>query len=123
MSATLDALDAKLDAIAAQLAQLVEYQKQSAARQSAAPRSAESGEPCFGNYGRRKGEPVRGAALADLEYYAAGCRRTLGDEAKARFHDKERALLAAIEAEINRQQGGAPSLVIPPDDGSDSIPF
>jgi hypothetical protein len=59
----------------------------------------------FPNYGRSKGGPIRGATLQDLEYYANGARRSLGDPSKARWHDKERALLAAIEAEIARQRG------------------
>jgi hypothetical protein len=42
--------------------------------------------------------PIRGASAQDLEFYATGARRTLADPGKARFHDKERALLAAIEA-------------------------
>jgi hypothetical protein len=60
----------------------------------------------FPNYGRSKGAPIQGATMQDLEYYAAGARRTLDDPSKSRWHDKERALLAAIEAEIARQRGG-----------------
>jgi hypothetical protein len=60
----------------------------------------------FPNYGRSKGGPIRGATMQDLEYYANGARRSLADPGKARWHDKERALLAAIEAEIARQRGG-----------------
>lgn len=60
----------------------------------------------FPNYGRSKGGPIRGASMQDLEYYANGARRSLADPGKARWHDKERALLAAIEAEISRQRGG-----------------
>lgn len=60
----------------------------------------------FPNYGRSKGMPVSGAAMGDLEFYANGARRTLNDPGKQRFHDKERQLLAAIEAEIARQGGG-----------------
>jgi hypothetical protein len=60
----------------------------------------------FPNYGRSKGGPIRGATMQDLEYYANGARRSLADSSKARWHDKERALLAAIEAEISRQRGG-----------------
>ena len=44
--------------------------------------------------------------MQDLEYYANGCKRTLNDPGKARWHDKEKVLLAAIEAEIARQGGG-----------------
>jgi len=60
----------------------------------------------FPNYGRSKGGPIRGATMQDLEYYANGARRSLADPSKSRWHDKERALLAAIEAEIARQRGG-----------------
>jgi hypothetical protein len=60
----------------------------------------------FPNYGRSKGGPIRGATMQDLEYYANGARRSLNDPSKSRWHDKERALLAAIEAEIARQRGG-----------------
>ncbi len=61
----------------------------------------------FGNYGRSKNQPVYGASESDLDYYAAGCRRTLADHAKARFHDTESVLLAAIESELLRQRGGS----------------
>lgn len=64
------------------------------------------GGPVFPPYGRSKGLPIRGANVQDLEFYANGARRTLGDPGKARFHEKERALLAIIEAEQARQHGG-----------------
>lgn len=60
----------------------------------------------FPNYGRSKGGPIRGATMQDLEYYANGARRSLADPSKSRWHDKERQLLASIEAEIARQRGG-----------------
>jgi len=66
----------------------------------------------FPPYGRSRGMPIRGASAQDLEFYATGARRTLADPGKARFHDKERTLLTAIEAEQARQGGGGP-----PDDG------
>ena len=83
----------------------------------AAPRAgASAGRPAGGGgadggmvfppYGRSKGMPVKGGSMQDLEYYANGCKRTLNDPGKARWHDKERVLLAAIEAEIARQGGG-----------------
>ncbi len=79
-----------------------------APRASAPPMSGGGGGgEVFPPYGRSKGAPVRGATMGDLEYYASGCRRTLTDPAKARWHDKERSLLAAIDAEIARQ-GGTP---------------
>ena len=79
------------------------------AQQRRAPSSA-PGEPptVFPPYGRSRGMPIRGASAQDLEFYATGARRTLADPGKARFHDKERALLAAIEQEQARQGGGTP---------------
>ena len=69
---------------------------------------AAPGEPptVFPPYGRSRGMPIRGASAQDLDFYATGARRTLADPGKARFHDKERALLNAIEAEQARQGGG-----------------
>ena len=66
--------------------------------------------------------------MQDLEYYAAGCKRTLNDPGKARWHDKERVLLAAIEAEIARQGGGGGraddgGFGEPPPPGDEDAPF
>lgn len=66
-----------------------------------APVSVNSGA-CFPNYGKAKGQPVAGASMADLEYYLRGCLRTLADESKSRWHDKERELAAVIRAEMAR---------------------
>lgn len=89
----------------------------------------------FPNYGRSKGGAIYGATMQDLEYYANGARRSLADPSKSRWHDKERALLASIEAEIARQRGGdadaprAGGFGHPPGDGDppphtdDDIPF
>jgi hypothetical protein len=60
----------------------------------------------FPNYGRSKGGPIQGATMQDLEYYANGARRSLADPSKSRWHEREKQLLASIEAEISRQQGG-----------------
>lgn len=74
---------------------------------AARPAGAAGGDGMvFPPYGRSKGMPVRGGSMQDLEYYANGCKRTLNDPSKSRWHDKERVLLAAIEAEIARQGGG-----------------
>jgi len=62
--------------------------------------------PVFPPYGRSKGQPVAGASVGDLDYYAAGCQRTLDDPAKARWHEKERALLDAVQAERAKHGGG-----------------
>jgi hypothetical protein len=77
----------------------------------AAPRAASRASSSSGGgsgavfppYGRSKGAPIFGATTEDLEYYAAGSRRSLADPAKQRWHEKERELLAAIEAEMARQ--------------------
>lgn len=76
---------------------------------SSAPRASGGGDASgmvFPPYGRSKGLPISGASMQDLEFYANGCRRTLSDPGKARWHDKERVLLAAIEGEMSRQGGG-----------------
>jgi hypothetical protein len=86
----------------------------------------------FPNYGRSKAAPIRGASQQDLEYYANGARRSLDDPSKERFHDKERALLAAIDQELARQAGGGGSAgevspfggeEPPPPGDDDNIPF
>jgi hypothetical protein len=59
----------------------------------------------FPPYGRSKGMPIAGASPQDIEFYINGCRRTLDDPAKSRWHEKERVLLAALEAELARQRG------------------
>lgn len=70
-----------------------------------------SGET-FPPYGRSKGMPIFGASMGDLEFYANGSKRSLADPSKSRWHDKERQMLAAIEAEVVRQ-GGTPSADVP----------
>lgn len=79
----------------------------------------------FPPYGRSKGMPISGATMQDLEFYANGSRRSLSDPSKARFHDKERVLLAAIEAEIARQSGGGGvrDELNPPPLGDEDAPF
>ncbi len=98
LAASLQSLHAKVDAL-------------SATRSTSAPAASSGGASgaTFPNYGRAKNQPVSGATASDLDYYAQGCRRTLNDPGKARWHDKERTLLAAIEAELARQSGTAPA--------------
>jgi hypothetical protein len=92
---------------------------------SSAPRSSGGGGGggmVFPPYGRSKGQPIAGASMGDLEFYANGCKRTLNDPGKSRWHDKERQLLAAIEAEMARQQGGGGDDGPPPPGDSDAPP-
>lgn len=80
----------------------------------------------FPNYGRSKGQSIAGAPVAELQFYANGCRRSLADSSKSRFHDKERALLEAIEAEIFRQgnaRGDVTADGPPPHTDDDAQPF
>jgi hypothetical protein len=72
----------------------------------AAPSSGGDGL-VFPPYGRSKGAPIAGASVQDLEFYISGSRRSLDDPSKARWHDKERVLLAAMEAELARRTGGS----------------
>ncbi len=80
--------------------------RRAASSSASSSSSGGGGGEVFPNYGRSKGGPIRGATMQDLEYYANGARRSLADPSKARWHDKERALLASIEAEIARQREG-----------------
>ena len=111
------------DGFALQLGELAIGAAAEPARRSQAAASA-SGAPAgmvFPPYGRSKGAPIAGATTQDLEYYASGARRSLADPAKSRWHEKERQLLAAIEAELARQGGGAmPPRPQPQDD--DDVP-
>jgi hypothetical protein len=117
-----------------QLGELVIGGQAEAARPSraaAAPAPSAGGLPTvFPNYGRSKGGAIRGASQQDLEYYANGARRSLADPSKERFHDKERALLAAIDQELSRQGGGSGGDEgsgggdePPPHGDDDNIPF
>jgi hypothetical protein len=81
------------------------------------------GGEVFPPYGRSKGMPIRGASMGDLEFYANGSRRSLNDPGKSRFHEKEKLLLAAIEAEISRQKGGGGADSEPPPPGDEDAPF
>lgn len=127
----LDAIEERMITISANTQRILDALAGGRAAPSAPAAPARTGSgPALPNYGRRKGEPIEGCPIADLEYYANGARRSLDDPAKARWHDKERALLAAIEAEIARQRGGG-GLVEPASTGGfgdstnpdDAIPF
>ncbi len=79
-------------------------------RPAAAPARNSAGGPTFPNFGSLKGQPISGASVKDLRFYAHAAVRSLGDPSKARFHDKERANLAAYNAEIVRQ--GQPTQIV-----------
>jgi hypothetical protein len=79
----------------------------------------------FPNYGKAKGQPVAGASERDLQFYRSGCVKTLEDPAKAKWHDRERALLAAINAELEKLHGPAqmPESDGPPPHSDEDAPF
>jgi hypothetical protein len=77
----------------------------------------------FPPYGRSKGAPIAGASIQDLEFYINGSRRSLDDPSKARWHDKERALLAVMEAELARQKGGGGGSAAGHDDYDNTPPY
>jgi hypothetical protein len=74
--------------------------------------------PVFG-FGKSKGQPVAGASVRDLQYYGDAACSSLGNPDKERFHAKERALLAAINAELKKH--GEPAIV-PPGEAHDDAP-
>jgi hypothetical protein len=94
------------------------------ARRPAPASSSASGEGMvFPPYGRSRGAPIAGASIQDLEFYINGSRRSLDDPSKARWHEKERVLLAAMEAELARQKGGGGGAKAPAgDDYYDDAP-
>lgn len=67
------------------------------------------GEAVFPPFGRSKGQPIQGASLSDLEWYAKALRRDLDDPSKAKWHDKSQHTLDIIELEMERQGGGQSS--------------
>lgn len=81
---------------------------------AASGRDAETGTPeeavpaMFPPFGKAKGEPIKGAAPQELEWYAARMKESVADPDKARYKSKNAAMLAAIEAELARQRGAAP---------------
>jgi hypothetical protein len=78
-----------------------------AAAEEAAAANDEDLPEVFPNFGRSKGKPIAGASSGDLDFYASAARRSLDDPSKERFHDRERALLRAIEREQQRVGGHA----------------
>jgi len=55
--------------------------------------------PVFG-FGRSKGSPVATATAEDCEYYGGRCLASIADPAKAQYVERERKMLAAINARL-----------------------
>jgi len=92
------------------------------------PRPASNGAT-FPPYGSKAKQLIQGASLKDLNWYAENCRKSIADPSKARWAEKERATLAALEAEIERQSpdqdpnNGAETEEIPPPGDEDAPTF
>lgn len=87
-----------------------------------------TGGAVFPPFGRKKGQPIVGCDLENLEWYRGAIQRSVDDPARANFREKNQAVLDAIEAEIARQGGSVPerqqaSWGDNPTDDTDSIPF
>lgn len=79
-----------------------------ATRSPGTPRPApkpSTGGATFPGYGSMSGKPLSEGTDKDLAWYAGNCRKSIADPAKAKWIDKERATLAAIEAEQARRGG------------------
>ncbi len=50
------------------------------------------------NYGKGKGMKLSQLELGQLQYYADGCMKTISNPEKAQWHEKEKRLLATIQA-------------------------
>lgn len=90
-----------------------------------APRPApkpSTGGATFPGYGSMSGKPLSEGSDKDLAWYAGNCRKSIADPAKAKWIDKERATLAAIEAEQARR-GGSQSSDEPPPHTDEEAPF
>lgn len=70
------------------------------------PPPASDGLPTtFPNFGKSKNQPIRGASLGDLNFYAESVQRSIDDPAKSRYVEMNQKMYDAIWNEIERQQG------------------
>ncbi len=99
-----------------------------AATSNASPRPAQAAPggsgvgALFPNYGSKKGMPIAGAALRDLEWYSKNAREAIADPSKAKWRERETLTLAALEAEIRRQSAPGAWSGEPPRDPDEPPP-
>lgn len=78
-------------------------------------------------FGRKRGQPIAGCDLENLEWYRGVVQKSVDDPDKARFRERNQEVLSAIEAEIVRQGGTVERQQLSwgqnPNDDTDSIPF
>jgi single-strand DNA-binding protein len=60
-------------------------------------------------FGRDKGKRI--SEVTDLSWLRGAMERDLADESKARFHDKSRSQLVAIDAELARRKAGGARVI------------
>jgi len=102
------------------------------------PASSRGGAPgasgaVFPPFGRKRGQPIAGCDLENLEWYRGIIQQSVNDPSKARFRDKNQEVLSAIEAEIVRQGGEVSGKILPDErqmsygstrnEDDDNIPF
>lgn len=68
--------------------------------QAAKPAQRTSSGVVFPNWGRMKGQPIAGAPVAELNYYAEATRKNLADPERAKWKDANEKLLHEIEREL-----------------------
>lgn len=61
----------------------------------------------FPPFGKAKGEPIRDATLANLEWYLSAALKSVDDPERSRFRAANQALVDAIEAELLRRREAA----------------
>lgn len=83
-----------------QLQRLLDQRAAKATVPAGRPAGAKSSPATLPLYGKGKGQPITSADEATLRYYIGGCKRSLADPEKSRFHPKERAMLAALESAL-----------------------
>lgn len=64
-------------------------------------RVSDDSGPVF-KFGRAKDRPLRGANVADLEWYAGALRRSIDDPTKSRWRESNEAELAQVETELGQ---------------------
>lgn len=89
---------------------------------TATSKPASDGPTNFPNYGKRKGEAIAGAKQEDLVFYRKGAERTIADASKSKWHDRERALIDAIDAELRKQSKGTDAPAPDATNGSEPPP-
>ena len=82
----------------------------SSTRPPAAPIHESSQEVCAPNYGPDAGKPLSQIESKHLQMYLDGTERSILDEKKARFKEKNIEMRDALKAELAKREVGAPAV-------------